>query len=93
MFNTASQQLAQSQAKKQLYNKYLLSETVSWMNSVGELMNNSNRNSQWNILMEWKKEDEIEGNIFIIFDYLHNGLPLLKAFLKHKSYNMKILLI
>lgn len=30
--------------------------------------------------MEWKKEDEIEGNIFIIFDYLHNGLPLLKAF-------------
>lgn len=40
-----------------------------------------------------KKEGEIEGNTFIISDYLHNGLPLYKAFLKHKSYNMKILLI
>lgn len=73
MFSTASQQLAQSQAKKQMYNKYLLSESVSWIQWVNQWttqIETANEISWWS-----KKKDEIERNIFIIFDYLHNGLP------------------
>ena len=73
MFSTASQQLAQSQAKKQMYNKYLLSESVSWIQWVNQWttqIETANEISWWS-----KKKDEFERNIFIIFDYLHNGLP------------------
>lgn len=40
-----------------------------------------------------KKGGETEGNIFIISDYLHNGLPPYKASLKHKLYHIKTLII